>query len=230
MTQHTRATKLRLSEVMKEDTAPVDFVGSVYTCPIHPEMSRAEGGTRPKCNMHLVPEGSVGHGGHGHHAYVGDHDAVRGRAGAHDKGPAGHDAAAYTCPMRAAVRQIEPRYSPIFGDGLDLKSAALADGDPNPELAGFTRLFWVGAVLTILLLADGPPSGVAAIGAGAAIMAAVSSYCAWFGSRIDAWFDHFGGPENGTFFALSGVIRAIGGGLLYGWWIYGRGGGIGHAR
>ena len=137
MTQHTRATKLRLSEVMKEDTAPVDFVGSVYTCPIHPEMSRTA-----------------------------------------------------------------------------------TDGIAMGVVAG----------AAILLLADGPPPGVAAIGAGAAIMAAVSSYCAWFGSRIDAWFDHFGGPENGTFFALSGVIRAIGGGLLYGWWIYGRGGGIGHAR
>ncbi|MCB1334775.1 MAG: heavy metal translocating P-type ATPase, partial [Roseivivax sp.] len=37
--------------------------------------------------------------------------------------------------------------------GLELESAAMADDGPNPELVDFTRRFWVGAVLTVPLLA-----------------------------------------------------------------------------
>ncbi|AML53384.1 hypothetical protein [Falsihalocynthiibacter arcticus] len=84
----------------------------------------------------------------------------------------------------------------------------------------------IGAVT--LLLVEGRTSGRAAILAGAAIVTTVGSYCAWLCSRVDAKFEYFGGPENGTLFILSGVIPAIAGGLLYGWWLYGREQGIGH--
>ncbi len=49
--------------------------------------------------------------------------------------------------------------------GLELASAAMAEEGPDPELADFTRRFWVGAVLTIplLILAMGPFLGFGAL-------------------------------------------------------------------
>lgn len=90
----------------------------------------------------------------------------------------------------------------------------------------------MGAVIgaLTLLLVENRKSGVPAIFAATAIMTLVGSYCAWLCSRIDAKFDYFGGPENGTLFILSGIIPAIIGGLFFGWWIYGRGEGVGHAE
>jgi len=107
---------------------------------------------------------------------------------------------------------------------------------PGGSLAG--KAVWtatcgiaMGAVVgaATLLLIEGRASGVAAFGMAAAIMAAIGSYCGWLCSRIDARFDYFGGAENGVLFIWSSVIPAIAGGLLYGWWIYGRGGAGEHA-
>ena len=107
---------------------------------------------------------------------------------------------------------------------------------PGGSLAG--KAVWtatcgvaMGSVIgaATLVLVEGRATGVAAIWATAAIMAVVGSYCAWLCSRIDARFDYFGGPENGALFILSGVIPAVVGGLIYGWWIYGRGKEAGHA-
>jgi len=101
---------------------------------------------------------------------------------------------------------------------------------PGGSLAG--KAVWtatcgiaMGAVVgaATLLLVEGRASGLAAIGAAAGIMAAVGSYCGWLCSRIDARFDYFGGTENVELFIWSSVIPAIGGGLIFGWWIYGRG-------
>jgi Cu+-exporting ATPase len=154
------------TEAAEGHSIPADFAGTVYTCPMHPEIRRTEPGDCPKCNMHLVPEGGEsghdhrschGHADghdHGHHAHGGGHGAAAGAAkgGAYDKVPAGYEGAVYTCPMHAEVRQTEPGSCPICGMGLELESAAMADEGPNPELVDFTRRFWVGAVLTIPLL------------------------------------------------------------------------------
>lgn len=91
---------------------------------------------------------------------------------------------------------------------------------------GIAMVSVIGAAT--LLLVEGRTSGRAATLAGAAIVTTVGSYCAWLCSRVDAKFEYFGGPENGTIFILSGVIPAIAGGLLYGWWLYGREQGIVH--
>lgn len=155
MTQHTKTKQPEPAGAVSDDTVPADFAGTVYTCPMHPEVRQTEPGDCPKCNMHLVPEGSAedhGHGhGHGHHAH--SHGAVAApEGGSHDTVPAGHDGAVYTCPMHAEVRQIEPGSCPICGMGLELESATMAEDAPNPELVDFTRRFWVGAALTIPLL------------------------------------------------------------------------------
>jgi Cu+-exporting ATPase len=154
MTHDAHAHKHQPAEVVESETIPANFAGTVYTCPMHPEIRRTEPGDCPKCNMHLVPEETEGHCGHEHHAHSGHHMAVAasGGGGDYDKVPDGYDGAVYTCPMHAEVRQVEPGSCPICGMGLELESTAMVDDGPNPELVDFTRRFWVGAVLTIPLL------------------------------------------------------------------------------
>ncbi|KAF0136396.1 MAG: Cu2+-exporting ATPase [Xanthobacteraceae bacterium] len=53
----------------------------------------------------------------------------------------------YTCPMHPQIRQIGPGSCPICGMALEPELAG-AEAGPNPELADFTRRFWIGALLT----------------------------------------------------------------------------------
>lgn len=157
MTQHTHPQSPLSAEMTEGDTIPADFAGTIYTCPMHPEIRRPESGDCPKCNMHLVQEGSAENAARGHHAHSGDHHAgaiveAKSKGGNYDKVPEGYDGAVYTCPMHAEVRQIESGSCPLCGMGLELESAAMSDDGPNPELIDFTRRLWVGAVLTIPLL------------------------------------------------------------------------------
>ena len=57
----------------------------------------------------------------------------------------------YICPMDPEVRQMGPGACPKCGMALEPRDALLAE--PNPELAGMTRRFWIGAALTAPLLA-----------------------------------------------------------------------------
>jgi len=54
----------------------------------------------------------------------------------------------YTCPMHQEIRQIGPGPCPICGMALE-PEVMTADTPPNPELADFTKRFWVGLALTI---------------------------------------------------------------------------------
>ena len=152
MRQHDYAKKPQPDKVSESNIIPADFAGTIYTCPMHPEIRRPEPDDCPKCNMHLVPEGSGGHGKYDHHAHSGGHAPTGGVIGAYDTVPEGYFGAIYTCPMHAEVRHTKPGFCPICGMGLELESAAMPDDGPNPELIDFTRRFWVGAVLTIPLL------------------------------------------------------------------------------
>ena len=158
MTHHPKNN--HRTETTDANVIPDTFHGTVYTCPMHPEVRRAEPGDCPKCNMHLVPEGSEetqrhshehGHGHGGRSASVAD-PKTEVKGGTYDKVPDGYDGAVYTCPMHAEVRQTKPGSCPICGMGLELESAAMVEDGPNPELVDFTRRFWVGAVLTVPLL------------------------------------------------------------------------------
>jgi len=161
MTHDVHAHKINPITDPGTDTVPADFAGTVYTCPMHPEIRRTEPGDCPTCNMHLVPEDEVaatthGHDGHdhGHHGHSCDHDAPAnaGKPGQYDLVPAGYEGTVYTCPMHADVRQTEPGSCPICGMGLELESATMTEDGPNPELVDFTRRFWVGTIFTIPLL------------------------------------------------------------------------------
>ena len=54
----------------------------------------------------------------------------------------------YTCPMHPQIRQVGPGACPICGMALE-PEVMTADTPPNPELADFTRRFWIGLALTI---------------------------------------------------------------------------------
>jgi len=58
----------------------------------------------------------------------------------------------YTCPMHAQIRQIGPGACPICGMAL-VPEVMTAETPPNPELADFTRRFWIGLALTIPVFA-----------------------------------------------------------------------------
>jgi len=154
MTEHRHAHKPLQADPVEADTIADGEDGTIYTCPMHPEIRRTEPGDCPKCNMHLVPEGSAADHGHDHCAHSHNHGSAAEpvQAGKYNAVPANYAGAVYTCPMHPDVRQTEPGSCPICGMGLELESAAMAEDGPNPELVDFTRRFWVGAVLTIPLL------------------------------------------------------------------------------
>ncbi len=54
----------------------------------------------------------------------------------------------YTCPMHPQIRQVGPGACPICGMALE-PEIMTADTPANPELADFTRRFWIGLALTL---------------------------------------------------------------------------------
>ena len=58
----------------------------------------------------------------------------------------------WTCPMHPEIVRDGPGSCPICGMALEPMTPAAAAG-PNPELAGMTRRFWIGAALAIPVLA-----------------------------------------------------------------------------
>ena len=58
----------------------------------------------------------------------------------------------YTCPMHPQVRRPGPDECPICGMALE-PDVFGADAPPNPELADFTRRFWIGLALAVPVFA-----------------------------------------------------------------------------
>ena len=56
----------------------------------------------------------------------------------------------WTCPMHPQIRQPSPGSCPICGMALEPETPT-AEAAPNPELADFTRRFWIGLALTVPL-------------------------------------------------------------------------------
>ena len=57
----------------------------------------------------------------------------------------------YTCPMHPQIRRPGPGACPICGMALEPETVS-ADQEANPEIADFTRRFWIGVVLSLPLL------------------------------------------------------------------------------
>ncbi len=94
-----------------------------YTCPMHPEVLSGKAGACPKCGMALEPTQPF---------------AVT-------------TGTEYTCPMHPQIVRDGPGACPICG--MALEPRRVTAGAANPELTSMTRRLWIGAALTLPLLA-----------------------------------------------------------------------------
>jgi P-type Cu+ transporter len=104
-------------------TAPKPAASAQYTCPMHPEVLSSKPGACPKCGMALEPTQPTATVEH----------------------------IEYTCPMHPQIVRAGPGACPICGMALEPRTVAASAA--NPELISMTRRLWIGAVLTLPLLA-----------------------------------------------------------------------------
>jgi len=99
--------------------------GTIYTCPMDPEVRQDHPGACPVCGMALEPDLST----------------AMGRV-------------EWTCPMHPEIVRAEPGSCPICGMALEPRTVGLDEG-PNPELVDMTRRFRVslGLSLPVFVLA-----------------------------------------------------------------------------
>ena len=101
----------------------VPVTGTVYTCPMHPEVRQERPGACPHCGMALEPVMT----------------AVPGTR------------TTYVCPMHPEIVRAEPGTCPICGMALEPRTVSLEE-EANPELVDMTRRFWISLLLTVPLL------------------------------------------------------------------------------
>ncbi len=121
--------------------------GTIYTCPMHPEVRQDHPGNCPKCHMNLVSEGQATSGHHHHHDdhAVGEQAPTAAAAPLHEV-PAG---TIYTCPMHPEIRQDHPGNCPKCG--MTLEPLIPLDEEDNSELIDFQHRFWWTLPLTIVV-------------------------------------------------------------------------------
>jgi Cu+-exporting ATPase len=93
--------------------------GTIYVCPMDPEVRGSKPGACSKCGIALEPEAPA---------------APRLKT-------------EYVCPMHPEIVRPEPGACPICGMALEPRTVALEE-EANPELVAMTRRFWVSAVLS----------------------------------------------------------------------------------
>ena len=104
-------------------TVPKPAASAQYTCPMHPEVLSPKPGACPKCGMALEPTQPT----------------------------AAPEHIEYTCPMHPQIVRDGPGACPICGMALEPRTVTATAA--NPELISMTRRLWIGAVLTLPLLA-----------------------------------------------------------------------------
>lgn len=103
----------------REGTSVQEPAGTVYTCPMHPEIRLDHPGSCPKCGMALEPIARTA-------------EASR---------------VEYTCPMHPEVVQDHPGNCPKCGMALEPRTVAVEE--ENAELKDMARRFRVSAVLAL---------------------------------------------------------------------------------
>ncbi len=98
-------------------------VSSQYTCPMHPEVLSAKPAACSKCGMALDPVAPN----------------------------APQEQTEYTCPMHPEIVRDKPGACPKCGMALEPRTVTVTAA--NPELDSMTRRLWIGAVLTLPLVA-----------------------------------------------------------------------------
>jgi Cu+-exporting ATPase len=98
--------------------------GTLYVCPMDPEIREPKPGACPKCGMALEPELPA----------------------------VAPTRTEWTCPMHPQIVRDRPGSCPICGMALEPRTVTLQEED-NPELRSMTRRFWVGVALSAPLMA-----------------------------------------------------------------------------
>ena len=145
----------------KYDKVPENYNGTIYICPMHPEVRDVEKSDCPICGMFLQPEDQVAKEATNSDANEHDHAHCHGagadggevksvKGGRYDKVPDGYDGTIYTCPMHPEVRDVRNSGCPICGMGLEPETITAGEEDTE-ELDDMTRRFWICTVLTLPL-------------------------------------------------------------------------------
>ena len=113
----TRFVKARTGS--EEKTVGRATAGTVYTCPMHPEVRQDQPGTCPLCGMALEPVMAT---------------------------PAAMPTE-WVCPMHPEIVRDQPGTCPLCGMALEPRT--LTPEEENPELVDMRRRFWVSLILTI---------------------------------------------------------------------------------
>ncbi len=103
---------------------PTAGAGTLFTCPMHPEVRQQGPGACPKCGMALEPVAS--------------------------SAPA--PVTEYVCPMHPEIVRSEPGSCPICGMALEPRVVTPGE-EVNPELVDMTRRFWIALALTVPVVA-----------------------------------------------------------------------------
>ncbi len=103
----------------KAEEPPAAPPGTMYVCPMDPEVRQDHPGACPKCGMALEPEA-----------------------------PVVETKTEYVCPMHPEVVQDHPGNCPKCGMALEPRTV-MAEEKPDPELISMTRRFWVSLALSI---------------------------------------------------------------------------------
>jgi hypothetical protein len=111
---------------MNRSATVAPATGTVYTCPMHPEVRKPGPGTCPKCGMALEP--------------VAPAAPTRARV-------------EYTCPMHPQIVRDAPGTCPICGMALEPRTVAAGGEEDTSELRDMTRRFWISLGLSLPLLA-----------------------------------------------------------------------------
>ncbi|HYJ87533.1 MAG TPA: heavy metal translocating P-type ATPase [Pyrinomonadaceae bacterium] len=110
----------------KQVVQPAENTGSIYTCPMHPEVRQNKPGSCPKCGMALEPLTVAGP----------------------------RTKTEYTCPMHPEIVRDAPGSCPLCGMALEPRTISL-DDEENPELRDMQRRFWLSAGLSVPVFAIG---------------------------------------------------------------------------
>ena len=114
----------RYLEVASRSDEPPAPEGTLFTCPMHPDVEQVGHGDCPKCGMALEPKGV----------------------------PAVATRTEWTCPMHPEIVRDAPGDCPKCEMALEPRSVTL-DEEENPELRDMSRRFWFATALSIPLVA-----------------------------------------------------------------------------
>ncbi|MBE0406033.1 copper-transporting P-type ATPase [Psychrobacter sp. AOP22-C1-22] len=144
----------------KYDKVPEHYNGTVFICPMHPEVRDIEASDCPICGMFLKPEDEVADSSDNEDKQAQCHstdstntnntDVKSVKGGKYDKVPDDYEGTVYTCPMHPEVRDVENSGCPICGMALEPETLTVGEEDTS-ELDDMTRRFWICTVLTIPL-------------------------------------------------------------------------------